>query len=77
MGYEPKFVNDAFAFKETVTEMRQHLERTKTEAEKPPKPVLTKDHHQEALVTAKTPMFTSKSSDIQVVLPSGRSLSTL
>ena len=29
MGYEPKFVNNAFAFKETVAEMRQRLDRTK------------------------------------------------
>ena len=29
VGYEPKFVNDAFAFRETVTEMRQRLNKTK------------------------------------------------
>ena len=32
VGYEPKFANNAFTFKETVAEMRQHLDRTKTEA---------------------------------------------
>ena len=32
VAYEPKFANDAFAFQETVAEMWQCLERTKTEA---------------------------------------------
>ena len=27
VGYEPKFANDAFAFRETFTEMRQRLSR--------------------------------------------------
>ena len=68
MGYEPKFANNAFSFRETVAEMRQHLDRTKTEAaeRKPPEPIITEEHHQEALATAQTPMFASKSSDIQV-----------
>ena len=53
VGYEPKFANDAFSFRETVTEMWQHLDRTKTEAaeRKPPKPMITKECHQEALAT--------------------------
>ena len=72
MGYEPKFMNDPFAFKKTVAEMRQNLNRAKTEAteKKPPEPMITEDCHQEALAAARTPMFASKSSDIQVVLPS-------
>ena len=53
--------------------MRQRLDRTKTEAaeKKPPEPIITKECHQEALATAQTPMFASKSSDIQVALPPG------
>ena len=31
VGYEPKFANDAFTFRETVAEMQQHLNRTKAE----------------------------------------------
>ena len=38
---------------------------------KPPEPMITDEHHQEALATARAPMFASKSSNIQVVLPSG------
>ena len=66
--YKPKFANDAFAFKETVAEMWQHLDRTKKEAAevKPPEPMITEELHKEALATARTPMFISKSSDIQV-----------
>ena len=73
MGYEPKFANDAFAFRETVTEMRQHLDRGKTETtkEEPPEPMITEDCHWEALAATQAPMFASKTSDIQVVLPSG------
>ena len=68
VGYEPKFANDAFSFRETVAEMWQHLDRTKTEAaeRKPPEPKITEECHQEALAAARTPMFASKSSDIQV-----------
>ena len=68
MAYEPKFMNDAFAFQETVTEMRQCLNRTKKEAAeaKPPEPMITEDLHREALATARASMFASKSSDIQV-----------
>ena len=66
--YEPMFANDAFAFQETVAEMRQCLDRTKTEAAetKPPEPMITDELHREALATARTPMFASKSSNIQV-----------
>ena len=68
MAYEPKFANDTFAFQETVTEMRQRLNRAKADSvkTKPPKPVVTDDVHQEALAMARTPMFTSKSSNIEV-----------
>ena len=66
--YEPKFANNAFTFQETVAEMRQHLDRTKKEAAevKPPEPMITEELHKEALATAQTPMFISKSSDILV-----------
>ena len=33
---------------------------------KPPKPMITKECHQEALAAAHTPMFASKLSDLQV-----------
>ena len=73
VGYEPKFMNEAFTFRETVEEMRQHLNREKVAAveKKPPEPMITNECHQEALATAQAPMFASKSSDIDVVLPSG------
>ena len=73
VGYEPKFANDAFAFRETVADMRQCLDRGKTETtkEEPPEPMITEDHQREALAAARVPMFASKTSDIQVVLPSG------
>ena len=64
-----------FAFKETVTEMRQHYdkERSETEEKKPPQLVLSakEEHHKWALAAATTPMFASKSTDIQVVMPEG------
>ena len=68
VAYEPKFANDAFTFQETVAEMQQCLNRTKTEAAemKPPEPMITDDLHREALATAQTLMFASKSSNIQV-----------
>ena len=68
MGYEPKFANDAFAFKETIAEMRQRLNRTKAEAakQKPPEPMITDECHQEALAAARAPMYTSKTSNITV-----------
>ena len=68
MGYEPKFVNDTFAFKETVVEMGQCLKRTKAEAaeQKPPEPMITDERHQEALAAARAPMYTSKTSNITV-----------
>ena len=68
VGYEPKFTNNAFAFKETVTEMRQCLNRTKAEVaeQKPPEPMITDEHHQEALAAARAPMYASKTSNITV-----------
>ena len=68
MVYEPKFANDAFAFQESVAEMRQCLDRAKADSvkTKPPEPVVTDDVHQEALAMARTPMFVSKSSNIEV-----------
>ena len=68
VGYEPKFMNDAFAFRETVAEMRQHLDRTKAEAaeQKQAEPMITEEHHQEALAAACAPMYASKTSDITV-----------
>ena len=32
VGYEPKFANDTFAFRESVMEMQQSLDRTRAEA---------------------------------------------
>ena len=54
VGYEPKFTNDAFPFRETVAEMRQRLDRTKKEAaeSKPPEPMITEECQREALATA-------------------------
>ena len=73
VAYKPKFVNNAFAFQETVTEMWQCLNRTKAEAAetKPPKPMVTDELHKEALVADQTPMFTSKSSNIDVAPMTG------
>ena len=68
VGYELKFVNDAFTFKETVTEMQQRLDRTKAEAaeQKPSEPMITDECHQEALAAAQAPMYASKTSNITV-----------
>ena len=70
IGYKPKFANDAFGFKETVAEMRQHLVRAKKEAAaaatEEPEPMVTEEQHKEALATAQTTIFASESSDIQV-----------
>ena len=68
VGYESKFVNDAFAYRETVTEMRQCLDRTKAEAaeQKQAKPMITEEHHQEALAAACAPTYASKTSNITV-----------
>ena len=68
VGYEPKFANDAFAFRETVVEMWQHLHRTKTEAaeQKQAEPMITEECHQQALAAAHAPMYASKTSDITV-----------
>ena len=50
--YEPKFANDAFAFRESVTEMRQRLDRTRAEAakqtaaeQKNAEPMITEECH--------------------------------
>ena len=42
-----------------------------TTKEEPPEPMITEDHPWKALATAQAPMFASKTSDIQMVLPSG------
>ena len=45
VGYEPKFVNDVFAFKEIVTEMQQHLEaKTEVKKKEPPELVITESN---------------------------------
>ena len=73
VGYEPKFTNDAFAFKESVMEMRQRLDRTRAEAanqtaveQKTAEPMITEECHQAALATAHVPMYASKTSNIKV-----------
>ena len=73
VGYEPKFANDTFAFGESVAEMRQQLDRTRAEVarqtaaeQKPAEPMITKEHHQEALAAACVPMYASKTSNIEV-----------
>ena len=73
VGYEPKFANDAFAFRETVVEMRQHLNRTKAEVakqtateQKVTEPMITEVGHQEALAATHVPMYASKTSNIEV-----------
>ena len=68
VGYEPKFVNDTFTFRETVAQMGQRLDRTKAEAaeQKPAEPMITEEHHQEALAATHAPMYASKSSNIMV-----------
>ena len=72
VGYEPKFANDAFAFRETVVEMRQRLDKTKAEAaeqkaeaaeQKPAKPMITEERQQEALAAAHVPMYASKTTN--------------
>ena len=73
VGYEPKFMNDTFAFRESVTEMRQCLDRTRAEAarqtaaeQKAAEPMITKECHQEALAAARVLMYASKTSNIEV-----------
>ena len=73
VGYEPKFANDAFAFRESVTEMWQWLDRARAEAakqtaaeQKAAEPMITKECHQEALAAAHVPMYASKTSNIEV-----------
>ena len=71
--YEPKFANDVFAFRESVTEMQQRLNRTRAEVarqtaaeQKVAKPMITEECHQEALAAARVPMYASKTSNIKV-----------
>ena len=73
VGYEPKFVNDAFAFRETVAEMLQRLDRTKAEVakqtvaeQKATEPMITEVCHQGALAADHVPMSASKTSNIEV-----------
>ena len=73
VGYEPKFANDTFAFRESVAEMRQRLDRTRAEAakqtaaeQKMAEPMITEECHQVALAAARVPMYTSKTSNIEV-----------
>ena len=73
VGYEPKFTNGAFAFKESVMEMWQRLDRTRAEAanqtaveQKMAEPMITEERHQAALAAARVPMYASKTSNIEV-----------
>ena len=73
VGYEPKFTNDAFAFRESVAEMWQRLDRTRAEVarqtaaeQKVAEAMITEEHHQEALAAAHVPMYASKTSNIEV-----------
>ena len=73
VGYEPKFAKDTFAFRESVAEMRQCLDRTRAEAarqtaaeQKVAEPMITEERHQEALVAAHVPVYASKTSNIEV-----------
>ena len=73
VGYEPKFANDAFTFRETVEEMWQCFNKAKTEVKEkvPPGSEITEECHKVALATARVPMFASKSSGIKVAMPEG------
>ena len=71
--YEPKFANDAFAFRESVAEMWQRLDRTRAEVAKQTateqnvaEPMITEERHQEALAAARVSMYASKTSNIEV-----------
>ena len=73
VGYEPKFTNNAFAFRESVAEMWQQLDRTRAEAakqtaaeQKAAEPMITEERHQEALAATRVPMYASKTSNIEV-----------
>ena len=73
VGYEPKFTNNAFAFRESVTEMPQRLDRTRAEVakqtaaeQKVAEPIITEECHQEALAAAHVSMYASKTSNIKV-----------
>ena len=68
VGYTPRYVNDAFSFKETVTQMWQHHEKEKSNAEE-------KEQHEweakcqcQVLAAATVPMYASKDSEIKVAL---------
>ena len=68
LAYESHYVNDVFAFKETVAEIRQHYEKSDTKGKKQEQ--LTQDakeecHHQAFAVAQ------AATSDIQVVMPEG------
>ena len=70
---KPKFANDAFAFRESVVEMWQRLDRTRAEAarqtaaeQKAAELMITEECHQEALAAARVPMYASKTSNIEV-----------
>ena len=83
VGYEPKFTNDAFTFRETVVEMQQHLDRTRAEVakqtaaeqkaaeQKAAEPMITEECHQEALAATRVPMYASKTSNIEVAAMPG------
>ena len=73
VGYEPKFANNAFVFRESVTEIQQRLDMTRAQAarqtaaeQKAAEPMITEEHHQEALAATHVPMYPSKTSDIEV-----------
>ena len=73
VGYEPKFANDTFAFRESVVEIQQHLDRTRAEVarqtaaeQQVAEPMITEEHHQEALAATHVPMYASKTSNIEV-----------
>ena len=73
VGYEPKFANNTFAFRESVTEMWQRLDRTRAEAtkqtaaeQKMADPMITEEYHQAALAAARVPTYGSKTSNIKV-----------
>ena len=75
VAYKPKYANNMFAFKETVTEMWQHYEKEKSEAKGKKQQQSVQDakeecHHQ-ALAAAQALMFASKTSNIQVVMLEG------
>ena len=81
VGYEPKLANDAFAFRESVMEMWQCLNRTRAEVarqtaaeQKVAEPMITEECHQEALAAPHVPMYASKTSNIEVAPMPGMQL---